>query len=64
VAEPSARQLQVWFAYLETGSMQKAGAQLGIHEQTVKRYIGQLKDIFGVKTTAQLAVEIERNRAA
>jgi DNA-binding CsgD family transcriptional regulator len=56
------RELETWAAYLETGSYRMTALRLGVHEQTVKRHIGMLKDVYGVKTNAQLAVILERSR--
>lgn len=56
----SERELQSWRAYLETGSMKRAAAKLGIHEITVRKHIAVLRETYGVVTNAQLAVAIER----
>lgn len=56
--------LRSWRAYLETGSMKKAGARLGIHDITVRRHIAVLRETYGVKTNVQLAVALERRRVA
>ena len=53
-------ELDAWAAYLETGSMREAARRLGVHEVTVKKRIGVLRDLYGVRTNAQLAVAIER----
>lgn len=56
----SDRELQSWRAYLETGSMRKAAAKLGIHEITVRKHIAVLRETYDVQTNAQLAVALER----
>jgi DNA-binding transcriptional LysR family regulator len=56
--------LKSWRAYLETGSMKKAAAQLGLHDITVRRHIAVLRETYGVKTNVQLAVVLERRRVA
>jgi len=64
MTEPTARQLDAWSAYVETGSMKGAAARLGVHDITVRKRIAELRDVYGVRTNVQLAVAIERNRAA
>jgi DNA-binding CsgD family transcriptional regulator len=65
VSDPALpRCLEAWRAYLAAGSMKEAAARLGIHEVTVRKRIATLRDIYGVDTTAQLAVAIERDPAA
>lgn len=54
------REIESWRAYLATGSMKKAAAQLGIHEITVRKHIAALRESNNVKTNAQLAVALER----
>lgn len=58
------REYRSWEAYLETGSEKRAAFQLGVHVQTVKRHIAMLKAEHRCDTLAQLAVAIERERAA
>jgi DNA-binding NarL/FixJ family response regulator len=53
-------ELQAWEAYLNTGSMRLAARRLGVHEVTVRKRIAALKDRYDVRSTAQLAVAIER----
>lgn len=62
--EPTEKQLAAWYAYLDTGSMKAAAERLGVHEITVRKRIDELRDVFNVRTNVQLAVAIERNRAA
>lgn len=60
----SERELRSWRAYLETGSEKEAAAMLCIHVKTVQHHIAMLKAEYGVKTMAQLAVMLERERVA
>jgi hypothetical protein len=64
-SDPTARELEVlaaWEAYLEAGSMREAARTLGCHEITVRKRIAVLRDWYNVRTNAQLAVAIERDR--
>jgi DNA-binding transcriptional LysR family regulator len=62
--QATSRQLRAWDAYLAAGSMREAAHLLGVHEQTIKRLIGDLRDVYGVRTLAQLAVALEHGRVA
>jgi DNA-binding transcriptional LysR family regulator len=64
MSEPTPRQLDAWAAYVDTGSMKAAAERVGVHEITVRKRIAELRDVYGVRTNVQLAVAIERNRAA
>lgn len=58
------RDLIAWRAYLETGSYREAGRLLGWHADTIRRHISLLKAEYRVRTTAQLAVALERDKVA
>ena len=59
-----ARELASWRAYLETGSERAAAARLGVHVQTVKRHLALLKAEYRVRTLAQLADVLAREKVA
>lgn len=58
------RELASARAYLDTGSYARAGKQLGIHGDTVRRHVTLLKAEYEVRTFAQLAVALEREKVA
>lgn len=64
VSEPTPKQLAAWRAYVDGGSMKAAAHLLGVHEITVRKRIAELRDVYGVRTNVQLAVAIERAKAA
>jgi hypothetical protein len=64
VTEATSRQLEAWEAYVATGGMKAAADRLGIHEITVRKRIAELRDVYDVRTNVQLAIAIERARAA
>ena len=57
-------ELAAWNAYLATGSMRRAAAYLGVHEITVRKRIGALRDRYDVRTNVHLALAIEREQRA
>jgi DNA-binding NarL/FixJ family response regulator len=64
MSEPTPRQLAAWEAYVASGSMKAAADRLQIHEITVRKRIAELRDVYGVRTNVQLAIAIEREKAA
>ena len=58
------RELASWRAYLASRTYREAGRMLGVHADTIRRHIALLRTEYGVKTNAQLAVALERERVA
>jgi predicted ArsR family transcriptional regulator len=58
------RMKAAWRAYLDTGSMKAAAARLGIHEITVRKRIAVLREMYDVRTNAQLADVLARRDVA
>lgn len=48
-------EIVAWAAYLASGSMKAAALELGVHEITIRKRIGALRDRYNVRTNAQLA---------
>lgn len=50
---PTDREIEVLRAYLETGSTKGAAHRLGVHPQTVKNQLSNVRRRLGVANTAQ-----------
>jgi DNA-binding NarL/FixJ family response regulator len=49
-----------WAAYLQEGSVKRAAESLGVHEQTVKRHLANIRSRLGVTSNAQAAFVLAR----
>jgi DNA-binding NarL/FixJ family response regulator len=56
--KPTPRELDSLRAYIETGSVREAARSLGVHEQTVKRHLANVRSRLGVRTNAQAALAL------
>lgn len=53
MTEPTVRQLAVLCAWIECGDMETAAAQLGITVSTVRNTLAAVREVFGVRYSAQ-----------
>jgi hypothetical protein len=62
--DPTEHEIEAWKAYLRAGSMRRAALELGVHEITVRKRIAALRDLYNVRTNAQLADVLARRNVA
>ena len=53
MSEPTPRQIEVLIAWFECGTSEDAGVRLGLHAAHVRKVLGDLHEVYGVRTSAQ-----------
>lgn len=59
-SDPTDRELATLRAYVASGSVKEAAAQLGVHEQTVKRHLANIRSRLGVESNVQAVLRLAR----